>query len=309
MGLDVFLRKFVDCDAHVAYEKRQEEQHGKHWGESFAATGKKYEELTKDEEDAAYELYKSMNETWDRANPPTEREVEPESIEINSKVYPDHMFKIGYLRSSYNDGGINHVLSNTIGKDLYYVFFGGREEEPREYHTKPDWPACLVRAREVRDDFARDCAKGGGYAVMRVRYNGLRGFDDLVKDEKSALEMFRVELDKHRERLAKLEAEGKKPDSTWDSGHYSNIHGHFMLSKPMRVAGIILGTEENIIAVVRGERNTIAPATYVVYETDDAANGKRPHDWYQCALEIVVEMLEWVLAQPDIDRYRLSWSS
>ena len=40
----------------------------------------------------------------------------------------------------------------------------------------------------------------------------------------------------------------------------------------------------------------------------DKPEGERPFHWYQSALEITVEMIEWVIAQPDIELYRLAWS-
>jgi hypothetical protein len=45
-----------------------------------------------------------------------------ENIQQNSKKYPTHYFKVGYFRSSYNEWGLNRVLTKTIGKDLYYIF-------------------------------------------------------------------------------------------------------------------------------------------------------------------------------------------
>ncbi len=44
------------------------------------------------------------------------------------------------------------------------------------------------------------------------------------------------------------------------------------------------------------------PCTYLVYEAGDM-------DWYKQALEIVVEMIEWVLGQPDPSKFYLHWSS
>ncbi len=40
---------------------------------------------------------------------------------------------------------------------------------------------------------------------------------------------------------------------------------------------------------------------FVVYEVDDL-------DWYLQALDIVVETCDYVLAQPDINKYVLHWS-
>lgn len=68
-------------------------------------------------------------------------------IRIPSGKYPDHMFKIGYLRSSYNASGINGVLRVMGIPDLYYIFRDGMDDE--EYVFQPTWEACLDRAKEV----------------------------------------------------------------------------------------------------------------------------------------------------------------
>ena len=39
-----------------------------------------------------------------------DRDGNAEEVRLDSKVHADHMFKIGYLRSSYNDGGIDRIL-------------------------------------------------------------------------------------------------------------------------------------------------------------------------------------------------------
>ena len=160
----------------------------------------------------------------------------------------------------------------------------------------------------MRDEFARDCGVNGGYLVQRVALNQLRHPDEIeARDEKTAMAVFKRERSKFRERIAAIEAKGEKR-SPWDSGGYSNISGEFALDEPMRVAAILPGLEDNVIRRVRGEAQTLAPCTYIVYESKNNKETDRPHEWYQQALEIVVEMCEWVLAQPDVAMYRLAWS-
>lgn len=303
MGLDATLCKHPNYDAHKRYEKVKKEAHER-IGEQFFK-GRKYDDTPQADKDG----YSAATARWDADHPPTEEEDTPKRIEENSKVYPDHMFKIGYLRSSYNDGGINSILRNRLGKDLYYIF-GVPDRGGEDCHIKVDWPASLKRAQEIRDAFARDCNENGGYAITKVALSMLS--DPKAVDEKSALELFRIERKRRLDRLAKLKAEGKEPNPHWDGGSYSNIFGLFHLDEPLRVAAIICGTEEDIISTVRGMPGQRWPATYVIYESaeleDKDGKPERPFEWYQRALEITVELCEFVLAQPDIDQYRLAWS-
>ena len=71
-----------------------------------------------------------------------------EKIEQDSKKHPEHMFKIGYFRSSYNGGGINSVLDSLGFGGLYWIF-----DNKDQYEFAPDWEKSLKRVREVLDKF------------------------------------------------------------------------------------------------------------------------------------------------------------
>jgi len=62
-----------------------------------------------------------------------------ETIEINSTLYPEHLFKIGYFRSSYNSGGINRVANRYSLLDLYDIF------DPHSYTFIPDWADAMKK--------------------------------------------------------------------------------------------------------------------------------------------------------------------
>ena len=80
-----------------------------------------------------------------------------QKIKLPSATYPDHLFKIGYLRSSYNSGGTNHVLRNALDKDLYWVF--GYEGNAEPDNEAPDWQASRDRALALRDEWTAYIAK------------------------------------------------------------------------------------------------------------------------------------------------------
>jgi hypothetical protein len=190
------------------------------------------------------------------------------------------MFKVGYLRSSYNDGGINHVLRNTIGKDLYHVFFG--DEKQNAYVIKPDWPTCLRRAIEVRDGLARHVEENGAYFVQDAEI--VTAYADRPHGEQEALAAF---MKKKRERAS-------APAGSFDS--FSCREGEFHLGDPLRVAALIPGTK-------RHWSGNDVPCLFVVYHAEDGLK------WYRQATEIVVEMIEWVMSQPNPSQFCLHWSA
>src|SRR5260370_33018765 len=106
MGLDVYLYRYSDFDKFTALEEEREHGH-----ESIPY------------EDGKYDEYKARRDEWDREHgfePGSDDNLKGhtrERIELDSKVHPAHLFKIGYLRSSYNGGGIKHVVRNLIGWD------------------------------------------------------------------------------------------------------------------------------------------------------------------------------------------------
>jgi len=67
-----------------------------------------------------------------------------EELKLPSQKHPKHMFKIGYFRSSYNDGGINSYLVRMGLPTLYEIFLPGSD-----YEFTPDWENSLKRCKEV----------------------------------------------------------------------------------------------------------------------------------------------------------------
>jgi len=264
MGLDVYLYRYEDFEAHQKLEAEVEA-----FSKSFSDDD--YDTMKK----ARAEKFGNQVDEWGGVI------VGKEQITINSKVHPDHLFKIGYLRSSYNDGGVNRILRSTLGKDLYYIF------QPEErYQFKPDWGTCLKRALEVRDEFARHIEANGAFRIITVWANPLLDGTELPASDAAALKTF-------------LEVRARNPPPAKEhplwGGDFSSREGEFFLSPAaLRVRALIPG-----ISTVIGAR----PCTYVVYEDDEH------FAWYRQALEINVEMCEWVLGQPDVNKLVLHWSA
>lgn len=198
---------------------------------------------------------------------------EQERIEINSKKYPEHMFKIGYFRSSYNEGGLNSVLDKIGIKGLYYVF------DPNDkYMFVPNWDEALLRIDEILDEINKfKNTPISEYSVASVSFNWAKNID-----EKDALVLFEKELKEYN---------GK------GFGSYSNNVGEFYLDKPLQVAGVIQHKKDDMKECFLNENKT-----FLIYKVD-----KDFYDWYIQALMIVKETIEFVIATREQEKYVLSW--
>lgn len=190
-------------------------------------------------------------------------------IEQDSVLHPDHMFKIGYFRSSYNSGGINSVLRDLGIPDLYDIF----EHDSNDYEFSPDWKHAL----NVVEGSIRLLKKDKGYRVESVAAN-LFSPDDVPVTPAAALELFNKQLQeksKNKEFLC-----------------YSNKDGEFYLDNAgLKVHGLIPGKDM-----------FNRPCTFIIYKPKDA------NKYYLQSLEIVKETIEFVLAQKNPQEYYLSWS-
>ncbi len=213
----------------------------------------------------------------------------PETIRIDSKVYPGHYFKIGYLRSSYNSGGINNILRQRIDKDLYWVF----EPNDDDSVVTPNWGECLKRAQTLRDEFGANLDEIGPYAVHEF-------FDALDPSR----------FDSSEKALATFQAErvkrGAKKDRTPGFDAYTNRDGTYYW-EGLDVVAIYGGVKQ-----YHPQGGKVA-GVYVITRVKpdpDAQNGDTRHfAWYRQALEITCEMCEWVLSQPNPQMFALEWSS
>jgi hypothetical protein len=289
MGLDIYLYKYNGMKPFKNYEEARA---------SFAAMEAKITEATSildpeweklkdtDHNDARREVLREKGIKVTKATikgSPWENSISKygdieftaeERIEIDSiKHQADHMFKIGYFRSSYNDGGINSVLKNNGLDDLYGIFYRTRDDD---YNFKPDWKKALKKVKEVikaYEPFAKE-----GLACTHVYSH------TMISSEKEALDIFRKEAERNKD--------GK---SILGGGWYSNAAGNFYFGdKPMKVRAVISG--KNCIGI---------PGAYLVYDTGGDEDGP---NWYLTSLKIVQETIEYVLNKPDADDYYFHWS-
>lgn len=209
-------------------------------------------------------------------SPPTdEGENGGVRIETNSAKYPDHYFKIGYLRSSYNSGGLNHILRNLGVADLYDIFQAGNDG----YYIRPDWNAALVRAKEALE-LLRAKANLKCFKIDWNQFRDPRG-SDVARSEQEALAQY-------------LEYSNKQMGEYEDGEGYSNSVGNFW-PKGLKIFSVISGMGQVILT------DKEMPCVYVVAGGDN--------EWYIQALEITIETIEFVLGESDRDKYYFHWSS
>ncbi len=197
--------------------------------------------------------------------------TERKCVELPSQVHPEHYFKIGYMRSSYNDGGINGILRGRIGTDLYGIFANDGET----YYSRPDWGEAKVRAAKALADLRAYEAEHGCYRVWTVTHNPFAGPQTLDRD--GALALFVEERKKFR---------------ADDKNGYSNKHGAFV-PRGLTLYGAVVGMD-----------SLGSPGVHLIYGGEDA-----DFTFYEQALEVVIEMCEWVMGQPDREKLWLAWSS
>lgn len=279
MGLDIYLRKCPDLRAAKAAEAAADEATNALW-----ASAGPYDALSDQAKKELRDRCTAINaehgcDEDGRHNSITEHRS------ADSAIDPAHMFKLGYFRSSYNEGGIERVMRN-LGLPSLHDIFGVTNGDA--YEIQPDWTAALERATQAIDGYSAFLASDAG----RYRVTHLRPmFDRGVKTEKEALDAFLEQVKANADRGA-----------DWSS--FSTSQGEFWM-KGLKVHAVITKTYErpragDVIGALIG-----GPSVFVVYE-QEREGGKE--DWYLTALRIVRESIEFVLAQPDKQRFYLVWS-
>lgn len=261
MGLDVYLTRHEDREGARSREKRYEEL----CGELSARNLPDAQERAKRQE-IGREL--GLDE-WGE-------DLSTKTINEPSALDPEHYFKIGYFRSSYNEGGLNSYVRRVLGVDGLYEVFPDAKGDAFEF--QPDWAAAKQRALDMAGGLA-DHTASQPYDVLEVRHNPFVDPKDLPEGPNAALGVFRATIGRNAQ------------------GSFGSRDGEFFLDKPLSVRAAVLGKRRCLHS---GEPE---PAVYLVF---DAPN---QHEWYATALRIVAETCDYVLRQPDVAKYWLRWSA
>ena len=280
MGLDVSLYRCSDWESALATEKAYSAESEALYEKLPYSTVDKHKEAR----DAARQ---ALNEKYDCGGYGRPNSIV--RIEDKSKLHPDHMFTLGYWRSSYNSGGINNVLDRAIGKDLYYIAFGdSNHKHPDDYYTSLDWDGVKARTIEVRDELTAWIEKNGAIQVVCEDVHNGYGHTVLPTSESEAVQAYlteRADWEKNDE--------GKNPEDIFRMVSYGGARGSFYME----------GAEGTLMAAIPGTNILGAPCIYNVFK-GDAGDLK----WYFDALDVVEEMADMVLASDDPSEYRVGWS-
>lgn len=266
MGLDVYLKKYDNKELSDELEEKYEDFLKKNYLEYGD-----YDNMTEEQKKEARGKNKEYAEKlglddWGRDS------KNIEDVEFDSEIDKEHYFKIGYFRSSYNESGINRVLSDLDLPTLNCIF-----QPNDEYCFRPDWERCLLEISKL----IKDLQNKPNYRCEKVSYNEFSGHPNNCKidNSKEAMKIFLNEIDKERN------------DDSFQS--YSNKDGLFHL-KGIKVYGIIQGVNKRFFSDEK------LPCNYLIT--------KGENDRYITALKIVKETIEFVLKQKDSQKYYLTWS-
>ncbi len=272
MGLDIYLEKCADFDAMRAAQSAAESEI------EALFEGVEYDKLSKPEREALREKQKAI-ELKHGLTGEYGRFHLAERIERDSAKHPEHLFKVGYFRSSYNGSGFNAVMERKGLPTLYDIL---KPEANDEYYVRCDWrrvKALVDRALLAYAAMQQDLRSR--VDAMKVQAN-LFDPDHGPRSEKEALDIAVRELQEASTR-----------------GHgYSCKDGEFH-PQGIKVLALLPGKD-----VMFGEGHS-RPCTYVVYETERMGD----NDWYLQALQVLQETVDTVLADPHPEHFYLVWSS
>lgn len=277
MGLDISLYRFdIDIDAYVVMEEEVERRLNefyKNWPqgtwqlEEFKAAHKKHLEKEEGRIGWALSEYGEIIGCKTEVNEP-------------SALHPDHLFKIGYLRSSYNSGGFNSVMRVQGVPDLYSVF-----EPDDERYVQPDWEKARERAVEGRKMWLE-------VEPLRVlRENFIKPSDMPNAQPVTEEEAVAAVREKQRQRAALTEEQRQERELF--GAMFSNWQGFFAPGGwTVDVRGLFIG------------RGMFGPEAMLVYAVSD-----EERDHYTQSWDIIIENIEYVLGQDEPSRYALGWSA
>ncbi len=183
------------------------------------------------------------------------------SISKSSEKYPDHMFKIGYFRSSYNDGGIERILSNLSIPTLKIIF----DKQNDDDIFQPDWDSALIMV----NDSINQLKSSEPYRVTKISSNIFSA--PQVKSPADAMKVFLDELGKH---------------SGGESYNYSNSVGEFTTAEPLKVLAFIPGTyslfheRECVYVITESTNEWYIQALEIVKETIEFVLSQKDKEKY-----------------------------
>jgi hypothetical protein len=269
MGLSVYLARYENFEQAKALEDRFRAESKKIWDNAEIT----YEEMSEDEKNACRMecevLASNMGLDADG------RVLDGrEEVCFDSTVYPEHMFKVGYIRSSYNEGGIDYLLQRALNVRLAEIFGYTNKSD-----FSPDWDSALEKLDSVYIRLKGMLRDGKFFDVMKFD----TGFLMHLKIPRALPESPHQALMKFLDEFAKHKGDGA----------YSSADGEFYLKDPVKLHGIMPGTQK----IGSAESEVI----YLIFDNKI--------DWYLEAIEIMKEMVSFVISSGESEKYYLHWSA
>ena len=246
MGLDIYMYRSKNMGLAVELEN-------KFWN-LYNSEARKV--MTEEELDKLAEEHKYNRKEW--------QSTLSEKIELPSTKYPEHMFKIGYFRSSYNESGINKWLNDHELLSLYEMFDASCNNNTG--YEVIDWRLAKANVTRTIDDYKKIQT---GIELLDISRNS---FIPRYEMTHQAIEQY----------FAKVVSE-QRDDGFFDS--YSN-GPHEVFTKGLTIYGV----------------THTASRSYLVVKKEEC------EDWRLQALEIILETIDYVLAQPNPEEYFLVFS-
>jgi hypothetical protein len=203
--------------------------------------------------------------------------------------YPDHYFKIGYCRSSYNEGGIDRLARNYFGVEgLYWIFDKMKGDD---YYVQPDWSQAKERALDLARMFRERTPKVG---IAFEGFSFLTDPEEYPTSNQAALALY-------LERFKEGGMSGKDP--SWFSSKYAL----FTFPDPPKLLAVIPGWSSPPGEPGSWTERMRRPGAYVVFEQEQTEDGG--DEWYARACEITAATCDYVLNSPDPEKHWLHWSA
>ena len=274
MGLDVSLYHFENFENAKELEDKYSKISEGIW--KRAGGGKKYVLMTDTEKKEAKEKCDRMKKILGLDE---DGEVKTKTrVRVDSALYLDHLFKIGYFRSSYNSAGINSVMESLGLFNLYDIFPEADLNGP--YYILPDWEGARLRVAFTLGKFKglldSEAVKYEAVWVQEGQHTKQMG------SAKEALRKF------HEKREEWKKQKDKDKFSRWEGQD-----GYFSLKEPLEVAAVMQG------ASCKG----MFKGVYLICKVS-----KDNFEWYYHALEIVQETIQYIEKHPKPGKYVLGWS-
>lgn len=269
MGLDVYLYRYEDFASTRALENALQQKEEEIWN----GLGE-YSKLTEEQKEGARAACKKAAAELgvdEDGNDGKKRE-----IHINSALHPDHIFKVGYFRSSYNDGGIDRKLRAFANTSLAQIM--GHDSEA--YAFCPDWKAARERAQAALDTLRKLDAETQYEAVKIDPFSPFTPAP-VIDDPAKAIAVASKVISEH----------GGKAHPFGND--FSSRDGIFLLdSKPQ------------CIAFIPGVGFGGSPVVWGITE----AKPGQVFGWYVKAMEIVVGTCDYVIGTGEPEKHYLHWS-